>query len=206
LSIIVPDLGIGNTGSVLRMVERAGGSAEVARCPQSLDAAGAIILAGVGAFDRGMTRLRCGGWADALSALALVRRVPVLGICLGMQLMCRTSEEGAESGLGWVNAEVRRFNPACHGSIKVPHMGWNKVEVVRSNSLLPPDMPDLRFYFVHSYFVHCHDREDVVAIARHGIPFAAAFARHNLYGVQFHPEKSHRFGLALMQEFVKLAC
>jgi imidazole glycerol-phosphate synthase subunit HisH len=204
MQIVVPDLAIGNFASVLRMVERAGGSARLGEAPASLRQADRIILAGVGAFDRGMANLHQDGWADDLAEAVMHRRVPVLGICLGMQLMCTSSEEGRLPGLGWMDAEVRRFDPARNGRIKVPHMGWNSVTVTRSNPLLPVDDTEQRFYFVHSYYVDCRQPGDVLAHAHHGQSFVAAFNRQNIYGVQFHPEKSHRFGMALLRNFMDL--
>ena len=202
--IAIPNLGIGNFASVIRMVEKVGGSARLVDDPAEIAAADKLVLAGVGAFDKGMSSLAARGWAEALEEAALHRRKPILGICLGMQLMCEESEEGVSAGLGWIRAKVKRFVPP-EPEIKVPHMGWNTVTVTRPGGLIEGG-GEQRFYFVHSYFVECADRGDVVATARHGQTFDAAFSRANIHGVQFHPEKSHRFGMSVMRNFVALEC
>ena len=205
MTIVLPNLSAGNFASVLRMVQKVGGTARLVDDPAELRSADRIILAGVGAFDNGMTSLREGGWLEPLHEAVLERRVPVLGICLGMQLLCHGSEEGSLPGLGWIDAEVKRLAPA-DPALKVPHMGWNTVAVVRPNPLLAADLAEQRFYFVHSYYVSCRDRSDVVALGDHGQQFDAALGRGNIHGVQFHPEKSHRFGMALMRNFVEMPC
>lgn len=196
----VLDYGAGNVGSVIRMIERAGGTAARVSTPAEIASAAKLILPGVGAFDHGMGRLRDRGLIPALEQAVLRRRVPVLGICLGMQLLCNCSEEGSEPGLGWIDAEVRRF-PAQPG-LRVPHMGWNTLKVVRPNTVVPPDGGEQRFYFVHSFRVVCNDPVDPIATASHGGEFVAAFERDNILGVQFHPEKSHRFGMELLRHFI----
>lgn len=203
-TIAIPNLGIGNFASVIRMVEKVGGSARLVDEPSEIAAADKIVLAGVGAFDKGMSSLNSRGWADALREAVVHRRKPILGICLGMQLMCEESEEGTATGLGWISAKVKRFVPPVP-AVKVPHMGWNTVTVTRPGGLISAD-GEQRFYFVHSYFVECGDRADVVATARHGQTFDAAFSRANIHGVQFHPEKSHRFGMSVMRSFIALEC
>jgi glutamine amidotransferase len=174
--------------------------------PRELESFDRVIVAGVGAFDYGMSSLRDGGWVDVLNQMVLQRRVPVLGICLGMQLMCASSEEGALPGLGWIDAEVKRLRPPPGSGLKVPHMGWNTVQTRRPSALLRSESGEQRFYFVHSYGVACHRPDDVLAIAHHGEDFVAAFNRENIYGVQFHPEKSHRFGMTVLRNFVELPC
>jgi glutamine amidotransferase len=201
--VVIPNLSIGNFASVLRMIQKAGGEARLVDSPSDLRNADKIILAGIGAFDNGMTSLRDGGWTDALNQAAIERKVPVLGICLGMQLMLQNSEEGNMPGLGWVEGEVRRLRPPPESGLKVPHMGWNTVKVMKENELFPPD-DDQRFYFVHSYYADCADQDAVVATSRHGSPFTAALKKENIYGVQFHPEKSHRFGMAILRNFLAI--
>lgn len=199
--IALPNLSIGNFASVLRMIQKAGGEATLVSDPEDLRSADKVILAGVGSFDNGMQSLREGKWVDALNDAALNRKVPVLGICLGMQLMFDRSDEGEASGLGWVKGQVRRFDLPPDSALKVPHMGWNTVTVTRPNALFP-DEEDQRFYFVHSYHADCANDDDVVATATHGQRFTAGMNRGNLYGVQFHPEKSHRFGMAVLRNFL----
>jgi len=200
----VPNLSIGNFSSVLRMVQKVGGSARLMDTAVEVPKADKIILAGVGAFDRGVASLHEGRWVHPLGEAALQRKVPVLGICLGMQLMCKTSEEGQLPGLGWIDAEVKRFDAAGDAHVKIPHMGWNTVRVCKPNPLIPNDGEEQRFYFVHSYYALCRGDADVLATAHHGCEFAAALSHGNIYGVQFHPEKSHRFGMALIKNFLEL--
>jgi glutamine amidotransferase len=202
--IIIPNFGCGNLASIVRMVSKVGGEAVISSNAGDLAGAKKIILAGVGAFDHGMAGLRFGYWIDALHEAVLVRRVPVLGICLGMQLMSKSSEEGSLPGLGWVDADVTLFNLQGAPSLKVPHMGWNTVTVTKTNPLISLNQGEQRFYFVHSYHMICNQPSDTLAIAHHGYDFTAAFARENIFGVQFHPEKSHKFGMALMKNFVEL--
>jgi imidazole glycerol-phosphate synthase subunit HisH len=205
-TIAIPGIPCGNVGSVVRMIEKCGGRASVVASPADLAGFDKVILAGVGAFDYGMSCLQQGGWIDALNDAATHRKVPVLGICLGMQLMCQGSEEGQLQGLQWFDADVRRFRPAPQSGLKVPHMGWNTIDVRKPNPLLAAAGEEQRFYFVHSYYAVCARSEDVLATAGYGEEFVAAFSSGNLFGVQFHPEKSHRFGMALLKNFVALSC
>lgn len=202
--ILLPNLSIGNFASVVRMVQKVGGSARLTDSPDEIRTADKIILAGVGAFDNGMRSIHERCWADALTEAVTRRKAPVLGICLGMQLMCKASEEGNLPGLGWMDAEVKRFDASRDSTLKVPHMGWSTVNVARPNVLIPSGDAEQRFYFVHSYYATCTRPDDVLAVAQHGTEFVAAFGRDNLYGVQFHPEKSHRFGMEVMKRFVEL--
>jgi imidazole glycerol-phosphate synthase subunit HisH len=202
-AVTVPDYGCGNLASIQRMCERIGHSCEVVRSGEALARATRVIIAGVGAFDHGMTQLRERNFIAPLEE-RLRAGVPVLGICLGMQLLARRSEEGVLPGLGWLTADVRRFRLAADSGLKVPHMGWADLTITREHRILPRDAGIQRYYFVHSYHVCCDDEADVVATAEYGYPFAAAVQRDNLLGVQFHPEKSHRFGLALLQRFLEL--
>jgi glutamine amidotransferase len=202
--VLIIDYGMGNIGSIRNMLRYVGARAEVATQPDQLVDACGIILPGVGHFDRAMGRLRETGMADALTEVATRSSVPVLGICLGMQLMCKSSEEGSESGLGFFDANVRRFSFEANSKLKVPHMGWNEVTVHQGNTLLGDESPPWsRYYFVHSYYVSCENPQDVIGTTQFGIEFVSAFKSRNLVGVQFHPEKSHRFGMRLFRNFVK---
>lgn len=201
--ISVLDYGAGNAGSVVRMLERAGGNAMRIASPDEVLAAKKLVIPGVGAFDHGMSQLAARELLPALNTVALETRIPILGICLGMQLMCSTSEEGELPGLGWIDAEVRRFPVSETHELRVPHMGWNTLRVIRKNPLLSSDGEEKRFYFVHSYKVSCNDPADPIALTNYGEDFVSAFQRENLFGVQFHPEKSHRFGMELMRRFVE---
>ena len=206
MTISVVDYGAGNVGSVVRMIERAGGMAHRISTPSEVRAATKLILPGVGAFDHGMSQLQERDLVEPLRDAVLDRKVPILGICLGMQLMCASSDEGVRRGLGWVDAEVVRFPPAEQTGLRVPHMGWNTLNVLRINALIHEAGVEQRFYFVHSFLVRCFDPALPTAVARYGIDFAAAFQQGNIHGVQFHPEKSHRFGLELMRHFVEAPC
>jgi imidazole glycerol-phosphate synthase subunit HisH len=202
-AVVVPDYGCGNLASVRRMCERIGHRCDIVRSIEQIATAPRVILAGVGAFDHGIAQLHERGFVEPI-AERLRAGVPVLGICLGMQLLCRSSEEGMLPGLGWMAADVRQFRLDRSAGLKVPHMGWGELAIQRENPLLPRSSGQQRFYFVHSYHVVCDDADDVLATAEYGGPFVAAFAHDNLFGVQFHPEKSHRFGMALLQRFLEL--
>ena len=203
-TIMVIDYGMGNIGSVINMLRHVGAKAEVATHPEQLDSAAGIILPGVGHFDRAMWNLWQSGMADALTQVVKRASVPVLGICLGMQLMCNSSEEGSKPGLGFIDASVRRFNFEANLGLKVPHMGWNEVVVQRERTLLGgTNDPLSRYYFVHSYYVSCANRQDIIGTTQFGIEFVSAFQRGTLVGVQFHPEKSAAAGLQLLANFVR---
>jgi imidazole glycerol-phosphate synthase subunit HisH len=200
--VAVIDYGMGNIGSICKMLRLVGAEPIVSSDPQQLRAAEKLILPGVGHFDRAMANLDAAGLVDELKELVQTRGMPILGICLGMQLMCRSSEEGTRPGLGFVDARVRRFDFPGDRRLKVPHMGWRDLELARPSRFFDGLADMSRFYFVHSYFVECSEEPDVLARATHGHPFVAAFERGNVKGVQFHPEKSHRFGIRLFQNFV----
>ncbi|WP_426104722.1 imidazole glycerol phosphate synthase subunit HisH [Massilia sp. TSP1-1-2] len=201
--ISVVDYGAGNVGSVIRMIEKVGGRAQRVASAAQIDAADKLILPGVGAFDYGMSRLAERGLIEALHRAALERKIPVLGICLGMQLMCKGSEEGELPGLGWLDANATKFEFDAQTRLPVPHMGWNTLAIARPNALLDNALARTRFYFVHSYKVRCNDPDDVIATTEYGAPFVSVFGRDNLFGAQFHPEKSHRFGMAMMAHFLE---
>ncbi|MFH6597906.1 imidazole glycerol phosphate synthase subunit HisH [Ectopseudomonas khazarica] len=201
-SISVIDYGCGNLASVVNMIQHMGGTARLISSPEQLVESEKIILPGVGAFDHGMGVLRDGGWVRPLEAAVLERRVPIMGICLGMQLMTQGSEEGQQPGLGWIRARAKRFRPV-DSRLKVPHMGWSEVRQLRADPLLPDASRLRRFYFVHSYMVECSDPSDVLLLCEYGEEFVAAFRRSNIWGFQFHPEKSHRFGMELFRYFLE---
>lgn len=201
--IVVVDYGISNVRSVVNMVRKAGGEVEASNDPERIRTAEKLILPGVGAFDSGIANLQRLGLIPALTEAAILRGVPVLGLCLGMQLLTRASEEGGAHGLGWLPAETRRFE-IKDSRLRLPHMGWNEVVAAKPDPLVQAMPPQARFYFVHSYYVQCDDPSDVLLWSTHGRRFAAGVRRGNLWGVQFHPEKSHKFGLALMRSFVSL--
>jgi glutamine amidotransferase len=204
--IVVIDYGMGNLGSVMNMFRRIGVQAVCSSDTATIAKASKLILPGVGAFDRGMESIGRLGLRGVLDQKVIGEKVPVLGICLGMQLMCDRSEEGVAPGLSWMKAEVIRFRfePAADGTApKVPHMGWNFVRAAKPHALTQTLGEDARFYFVHSYYAVCADPADALLAGHYGeMEFAAGMARDNIVGVQFHPEKSHRFGMALLRSFV----
>ena len=204
-SIGIVDCGLGNIASIQRMFEAVDCEAEIIHDPSEIDGFGKLVLPGVGAFDAGMTLLGDGGWMEPLQQ-AHERGLPILGICLGMQLLCRGSEEGSLPGLGWIDAQVRILAITGDPRLKLPHMGWADTRATRDNELLPADGEERRFYFVHKYRVVCDSSEDEIATADYGGRFTAAVKRDNVYGVQFHPEKSHRFGKELLGRFGRLGC
>jgi glutamine amidotransferase len=200
MAIVVVDYEMGNVGSIVNMMKKLGHAAVVSRAPETIDQADRLILPGVGAFDAGMEKLRAHGLVELLTRKVMERRTPILGICLGMQLMGERSAEGRSSGLGWVRSESFRFSSETD---RVPHMGWNTVQPASQPAhwLLEGQPAESRFYFVHSYHVVCRDESDVIATCRYGAPFNAAIAAGHILGVQFHPEKSHKFGMQLLSNF-----
>jgi imidazole glycerol-phosphate synthase subunit HisH len=200
--ITVVDYGMGNLGSISNMLKKLGMPSIISSNPADIAAASKLILPGVGSFDAGMDNLLHSGLLAALNERVLHEGVPTLGICLGMQLMTHRSAEGKRQGLGWVDAEVVKFRPT-DPALKVPHMGWNGVKHMRTDPLTNglPDEP--RFYFVHSYYVQCHDPKDVLLTTSYGQEFHSAFRHDNVWGVQFHPEKSHKFGMNLLRNFAE---
>lgn len=202
--ITIVDYGMGNLGSVANMLRRIGADCEVTGDPVRLADASRILLPGVGAFDAAMERINAAGIRPVLEDKALRQKVPVLGICLGMQLLTRGSEEGTLPGLGWIQGQTRRL--PTDGGLKVPHMGWNVATRTRTCPLAEGLEGEIRFYFVHSYCVRTDDPQHTVLEAHYGIDFAAAVQRDNIMGAQFHPEKSHRFGMQLLKNFAELPC
>jgi glutamine amidotransferase len=200
--IVIVDYDAGNVGSVQNIVRKAGGEAVVSGDPATVAAADKIILPGVGHFSKAMERLAARGLTTALGEAVIARRVPFLGICLGMQLIGQHSEEGDCKGLGWIPARVVKFVSEPAHQILVPHMCWNTITVRRPEPLLEGLPSDSRFYFVHSYHMVCDEENDEVATSCHGRDFTAVVRCGNICGMQFHPEKSHKFGLQIMKRFV----
>lgn len=202
--IAVIDYGMGNIASVLNMFKRIG-NREVIYTKDALqiERADKILLPGVGAFDNGMNNLKESGLIAILNKRVLVDKIPVLGICLGMQLLTRKSEEGNQEGLGWIDAACKKFNFPDNSELKVPHMGWNYVDIKRQ-SLLIDIQEKQKFYFVHSFYVKCYNEQDVLATCNHGFDFDCMLQKDNIFGAQFHPEKSHKFGMKLFENFSKM--
>lgn len=204
--ITIVDYGMGNLASILNLCRYLGLPAQLATTPEEVSAAAKLLLPGVGAFAAGMQRLTASGLRPALEERALRARVPVLGICLGMQLLTRHSEEGDVAGLGWLPAHTVQFraHEAPRGVLRIPHMGWSIVTPYNGSPLFEHLPPAPRFYFVHSYHVVCDASHHVAGMAEYGRVFTAAVQCDNLFGTQFHPEKSHRFGMQLLRNFARL--
>lgn len=202
--IAVVDYGAGNIGSVLNMIHKVGGKAAAVSAVDDLLAADKILLPGVGSYDNAMSRLTSLGLVEVLKARA-ADGVAFLGICLGMQLLADSSEEGVLPGLGIIPGCVKRFRfEGDLARLKIPHMGWNRVHAVRPHPLVNGLEQDARFYFVHSYYFDCVDLADRLFEAEYGLRFTCGVQRLNVMGVQFHPEKSHRYGMQLMKNFIEL--
>jgi imidazole glycerol-phosphate synthase subunit HisH len=193
------DFGMGNLRSVSNAVQAVGAQAEYVKDPESIHLYDRLILPGVGAFGEAIARLQQTGMAQALDEQGKAGK-PILGLCLGMQLMCSESEEGGKfKGLGWFKASVKRFSDRLN--LKIPHVGWNNLLVVCEHPLFAEIGPDPDVYFVHSYRVECEEQKKVLAWCEYGEPFAAIIGHENILGIQFHPEKSQRVGLAMLHNF-----
>jgi glutamine amidotransferase len=198
------DYGMGNVGSIQNMLKRLSIDCRLENNPVNLGNYHHLILPGVGSYDSGIAKLTESGFREKLDRV-VKKGIPILGICLGMQLLGQTSEEGELNGLGWINAKVIRFQQTLGTTsrIKVPHMGWNTVSPREQSNLFAGLEINARFYFVHSYHMVCKDSSDVQATVLHGVEVVAAVKKDNVFGVQFHPEKSHKFGMKLLENFSK---
>lgn len=202
--LVVVDYGLGNLRSVQKAIERIKIEAHVSGDPVVIMNASKLVLPGVGHFAAGMKNLKEKGIEAALNEAVLNKKTPILGICLGMQLMTLYSEEGDCPGLGWIKGRTSLINNRINGiTYKVPHIGWNGIEVKRSNNLINEPIAEGRYYFVHSYAVHCEEMEDEISTTFYGVPFSSAFSKGNIAGVQFHPEKSYGQGIQLLKNFVE---
>jgi glutamine amidotransferase len=202
--IAIVDYGVGNVQAFLNAYKRLNVDAQPAATAETLRAADKIVLPGVGHFDHAMRRLNESGLRDTLDELVVQKRVPVLGVCVGMQMLAKSSDEGQLPGLSWIDAHVRGFDswqPTT--ALPRPHMGWNDVRPVSPSTLFAELRSDARFYFLHSYFLDCAPAH-VAAVAQYGGEFCAAVNADNVFGVQFHPEKSHHFGTRLLKNFADL--
>jgi imidazole glycerol-phosphate synthase subunit HisH len=201
--IRIIDYGLGNVQALQNVYKRLNIEVGTARGPDELADADKLILPGVGAFDHAMQLLEGSGMRGALDELVLGRHTAVLGICVGMQILARSSDEGEVAGLGWIDGHVQDFR-ALRRDLLVPHMGWNDVTPLAPTGLFAHLGAGARFYFLHSFYVQCARQEDVAAVSRYGIDFSCAVRGGNVYGVQFHPEKSHHFGMQLLKNFAEL--
>jgi glutamine amidotransferase len=197
--IVIVDYGVGNIGSIVSMLNKIGAPTTVSCDNTVIEKASKLILPGVGAFDKAMHELTQRQLIPTLNQAVLHDKKPILGICLGAQLLGKTSEEGQLPGLGWLDMDVKKLQTK---GLRVPHMGWNTVTPTKDSILFKKSTPDeIRFYFVHSYYMHCQNNNDILATCYYGQEFTCAVNKDNVFGVQFHPEKSHRFGFNLLKSF-----
>jgi glutamine amidotransferase len=200
--IVIIDYGLGNIGSAYNMIKRAGGNAIITSDKDKILKSKKVLLPGVGSFDSGMQNLIEKGLVDVIKEFLNFDENYLLGICLGMQLLFEKSEEGNLNGLDLIKGHVAKFNED-NLNIKIPHMGWNTIDIKKESPLLD-SMSNSRFYFVHSYYVNCKNDSDIVATTKYGIDFTSIVNNKNVFGAQFHPEKSHKFGLQLISNFIQL--
>lgn len=204
--IVIIDYGLGNLGSIKNMLRKIGYNSEISSEAKILDQASKIILPGVGSFDTGMSKLNDLGLVPLLNKKVNDEKIPVLGICLGAQLMCQSSEEGELNGLGWFDAKVLAFKGRLDSGkeLPVPNMGWLDVTVKKENVLIGNLPLNPRFYFVHSYFIASNQIEDILLSSNYSFDYTSALHKENIYGVQFHPEKSHKYGFQLLKNFAEI--
>ena len=202
--ITIVNYGMGNLGSVQNMFKRIGVDTEITGDISKIEKAQKLLLPGVGAFGAAMQRIEESGLRNILDKKALEEKIPVLGICLGMQLLTRSSEEASLPGLSWIPAQTLKFNFPGNFSLKVPHMGWNNVHLLKTSQLTANFNDETRFYFVHSYYVKADNAEDVLTTTHYGTDFDSIIQHENIYGAQFHPEKSHKFGMRLLENFARI--
>lgn len=203
--MIIVDYNVGNIGSIVNMFKKIGVRATLSSDENVIANADKIFFPGVGSFGHGMACLEKSGLIDVLEQRILKDNVPVLGVCLGMQLMFEHSEEGDCDGLGWIKGQVKHFDiNKMDNHLKVPHMGWNQIHLTQKSDLTHKLPNDPRFYFAHSYHAVCDDDCNVLATVNHGYDLPCVVQNNNIYGAQFHPEKSHKFGMALLKNFTEM--
>jgi glutamine amidotransferase len=199
-NITIIDYGVGNIASVANMLKKVGACVCISNSPEDILNADKVLLPGIGQFDHGMKKLHDLGLVDILNAFVLEQKKPLLGICLGAQILGIGSEEGSLPGLGWIDMECVRL-PVLP-PLRVPHMGWNVIKPQRCSRILSNVHQSSKFYFVHSYYMKCNNVTNSVAQTNHGFDFTSIVEKENIYGTQFHPEKSLKYGMSLMQSFV----
>jgi glutamine amidotransferase len=204
--ISIVDYGVGNVQAFLNLFDRLGIKAKRANNIKVLEEASHLILPGVGHFDYAMKKLNTSGLRDSLEKLVINSKIPLLGICVGMQMLANTSDEGDLPGLGWISGSVRAFSNNTNSSkLPLPHMGWNTLDIYKSEDLFSKNDKEIsEFYFLHSYYFDAKDRSVVTATSNYGFNFDTAISSENIYGVQFHPEKSHKWGEFLLENFSKI--
>ena len=202
--VVIVDYGMGNLRSVEKKLSNIGVNAIVTRNNEVINNADKLVLPGVGHFANGVRNLKSYGLWDILNDKVLIKHTPVLGICLGMQLMARHGEEGNTEGLGWFDADVVKFRIKDKLKYKIPHMGWNNITVKKDHSLFRGSREKDLYYFVHSYHINCYDPEDILATTTYEYEFTSSVQKNNIFGTQFHPEKSHDYGEVLLRNFISI--
>jgi len=203
--IVIVDYGMGNVGSIQNMLKKIGHESLITDSIETIGQASKLILPGVGHFDRGMEMIEKKSLVSVLNQKVITEKTPVLGICLGMQLMTNKSEEGEKKGLGWVDVDFEKFKfQEGEKQFKTPHMSWNFIMSQKESKLLSSMPGKPRFYFVHSYFAKTNAPETTLTTTYYGVEFISSFEKENIIGVQFHPEKSHKYGMQLMKNFIEL--
>jgi glutamine amidotransferase len=202
--VTIVDYGMGNLGSIFNMFKKIGVQSKITSNKSEIEKAEKILLPGVGSFDAAMNKINELDFKELLNYKALEEKIPVLGICLGMQLLTNSSEEGVLPGLGWIPAETLKFKFEKEQNLKIPHMGWNLVKKNKDSKLTEDFIDETRFYFVHSYYVKCQNDSNSILKTTYGLTFDSAIQNENIYGAQFHPEKSHKFGMNLLKNFSKI--
>jgi imidazole glycerol-phosphate synthase subunit HisH len=201
--ITIIDYGMGNLGSVLNMFKKIGVASKITSELEEIKTATRLLLPGVGSFDKAIQKINTSGIKEVLDQKVLVEETPIMGICLGMQLLTNSSEEGIEKGLGYINASAKKFS-FQDNKMKIPHMGWNLVHKSTKSKLTAEFIHESRFYFVHSYYVEVENQENSILKTNYGLEFDSAIQHKNVFGAQFHPEKSHKFGMKLFENFAKI--
>lgn len=198
--IAILDYGVGNIKAFANLYRRLNMEYKIVSTPEQFAGFTKIILPGVGSFDHAMAKLQSSGFREALDYFVLEKKVPVIGVCVGMQMLADSSEEGSLPGLGWIKAQVKKFN-FKQNNIPLPHMGWNEVQLKKENKLLTGLKDRSRFYFLHSYYFDCADKDLILATSDYYVPFDCIVHKENIYGIQCHPEKSHQNGITVLENF-----
>lgn len=203
--ITIIDYGVGNINAIQNIYKTLGIEVSIAGCTRDLVNPSKLILPGVGHFDYAMKKFGDSGMLEKVSELVKINNIPILGICVGMQMLAKSSEEGNMPGLGWIDAHVKKIDSSLiNQTTKLPHMGWNDIIANTENLLFQNLSSSPQFYFLHSYFIECENECNIIATTSYGSRFACAVNKNNIYGVQFHPEKSHQFGIKLLENFSNL--
>lgn len=203
--ITIIDYGSGNIRAIANIYEKLNVDYIIAKSPEQVIGAKKIFLPGVGAFDETISKLDSTGFREVLDIEVLQNKVPIIGICVGMQILAESSEEGSLKGLGYIKGQVKKIDASLlNQKPKLPHLGWNSIEINRPSELLKNIDAEFGFYFLHTYYFECADNNDVLTTTTYGKPFASAVNHENVYGIQFHPEKSHQNGITLLHNFAKL--